>query len=266
MKLQKNKNIILFLVILLSISFVISLGCDESGFLGTGKIYDNFTVVISCPSCSYINFSLRNPANEIILSNVAMTNIGNNYEFVINGTEYLDTVGTYFGSGGDTTSPLGFCLDITMTGNQSSLGTYITIIILTVLSFILLIWVNMKYNADEREKLYKKLVVNYFNLRTGNRQGNLGHAIFYTLIYGILSNLIIFYYLIIVFFLFMVTEMVSAFSIQSLILLSTTILNVTMIVGFFVVMIMFIFNVWELIRSLLADISKTMLGIADDWN
>ena len=110
--------ITLFLVIILSF-MVTAVGCETSGFVGRGPAGEDFTFVISCPTCSFINFTLTSPNNSIILDNVEMTQSGNNFDYTVQGSD-LSELGTYFGNGGDDNSPLGFCFDITKNGESYS--------------------------------------------------------------------------------------------------------------------------------------------------
>lgn len=68
-----------------------------------------------------------------------------------------------------------------------------------------------------------------------------------------------FYYLSIVFFMFIITELVESFAIKSLIILFTTILNVSLW-GFIAVFIVMIFNFYEIIMSLIKDVGDSYLG------
>jgi len=69
-----------------------------------------------------------------------------------------------------------------------------------------------------------------------------------------------FYYLIIVFFMFMMTELVESFGIDSLILLFTTLLNV-FLWGFILVFIVMIFNFYEIIMGLIKDVQDSFSGV-----
>jgi len=69
-----------------------------------------------------------------------------------------------------------------------------------------------------------------------------------------------FYYLIIVFFMFMMTELVESFGIDSLILLFTTLLNV-FLWSFILVFIVMIFNFYEIIMGLIKDVQDSFSGV-----
>ena len=87
--------------------------------------------------------------------------------------------------------------------------------------------------------------------------------ILFTAGYGMLKNIYVFYYLIIVSFLFILTELVESFGIKSLILLLTTILNITLW-GFILVFILLLFSMYELVKELMQDVSDSFMGITNE--
>ena len=136
------------------------------------------------------------------------------------------------------------------------------LILITIGLFLLLLWVNHKFNEERRNQLYKKIVHSYFRRGLYSDKGNLGTVITYTLAYGLLKNLFMFYYLIIVFFMFIVTELIESFAISSLTVLFTTMLNISLW-GFVLVFIYMAFSFYEIVRSLMTDIAKMDRGIWD---
>lgn len=146
--------------------------------------------------------------------------------------------------------------NVTLDGNIPSITSYIILILLASSLIIFTIWMNFVFNAGRREQIYNQIVTSYFNSKTKG-EDNLGKVIFYTLGYGLLKNIIMFYYLGIVFLLFVLTEFVVAFNIQSMITLFSTFLSVSLW-GFILVFIVFIFNIYELIKKLMHDVADTM--------
>lgn len=249
---------IVFLFLFL-ISFSVAQGCADEGWKGNSKIHENKTIIITCPTCDFINFTATNN-HEIILDNVEMTKSNSIFSYNFLGTD-LNSVGTIRVDGySNLDLPIAFCFDITMTGNKSSLGTYTILILFALLLFGLLIWININFNREKIDQLYNKIVLGFFNHNLGNDKGNLGNVILYTIAYGLLRNLLMFYYLIIVFFMFMMTELVESFGIDSLVILFTTLLNV-FLWGFVLVFIVMIFSFYEIIMGLLKDVQDSFSGV-----
>lgn len=147
-------------------------------------------------------------------------------------------------------------LHVTLDGTIPSVTSYIFLVLFAVLLIIFTIWINFIFNASRREKIYNQIVTSYFNSKS-NGENNLGKVILYTLGYGLLKNIIVFYYLGIVFLLFVLTEFVVAFNIQSMVTLFSTFLSISLW-GFILVFIVFIFNLYELIKNLIHDVADTM--------
>jgi hypothetical protein len=196
----------------------------------------------------------------IFLNNVGMDKSGSTFSYTFLGTD-LNKVETIQIDGySNLDTPVAVCFDVTMTGNTPSLGTYITLLVITILFFCGLVWMSFKYNRKTLDQMYNKIVSGYFKHNLGQDKGNLGTSILFTIAYGLLRNLLMFYYLVIVFFMFIMTEMVESFGIDSLIILFTTILNVCLW-GFILVFIVMIFSFYEIIMSLLQDVQDSFSGV-----
>ena len=255
---NKLKHISIFFLFLLATSFSLAQGCSDEGWKGYSRIHDNKTITITCPTCDYINFTAVNDEG-IFLDNVGMSKSGNTFSYIFLGTD-LDSVETIQLDGySNLDVPLAICFDVTMTGEEPSLGTYIMLLIIAMLFFLSLVWVTFRFNQKRRDELYNKIVAGYFKHNLGQDKGNLGVAILYTIAYGLLRNLLMFYYLSIIFFMFIITELVESFAIKSLITLFTTILSVSLW-GFIAVFIVMIFNFYEIIMSLIKDVGDSYLG------
>jgi len=245
-------------IFLLIISLVAAQGCADEGWKGYSKIHDNNTITITCPTCTFINFSATQ-GGEMFLDNVQMTKSGSTFSYLFLGTD-LDAVQTIQVDGySNLDIPLSFCFDVTMTGNPSSLGTYAILIVIALLLFLLLVWINLKFDRKKIDQLYNKIVLRFFKYNLGQDKGNLGTAILYTIAYGLLRNLLMFYYLIIVFFMFILTELVESFGIDSLVILFTTLLNISLW-GFILVFIVMTFSFYEIIMSLIKDVQDSFSG------
>lgn len=262
----KNKHFKYFsilLVFIFMISFITAQGCASEGWKGYSKIHENKTIKITCPTCTFINFTALDTNQDMFLDNVQMDKSGNTFSYVFLGDD-LNTVGTYRIDGySDLDIPLGLCFDITMTGNESSFGTYAILIIFATSLLGLLLWLNFRFDRQRLDQLYNKIVLGFFNHNLGQDKGNLGNVILFTIGYGLLRNLLMFYYLIIVFFMFMMTELVESFGIDSLVILFTTILNV-FLWGFILVFIVMMFSFYEIIMGLLKDVQDSFSGVFND--
>jgi len=261
---MKNKEAIKYfsfiLIFLFLIGFTIAQGCADSGWKGNSKIHENKTIKITCPACTFINFTAMNTNQEMFLDNVEFEKSGSTFSYTFLG-EDLNLVGTYDIVGySNLDIPLGLCFDVTMTGDNSSFGTYAIMILFAVFLLMGLIWINFKFDRKRLDQLYNKIVLGFFEHNLGQDKGNLGNTILFTLVYGLLRNLLMFYYLIIVFFMFMMTELVESFGIDSLILLFTTLLNV-FLWGFILVFIVMIFNFYEIIMGLIKDVQDSFSGV-----
>lgn len=258
---NKIKVLSIFLAFLFVIGFAVAQGCADEGWKGNAKIHENKTIAITCPTCTFINFTATNN-NGILLDDVSMIKSGSTFVYTFLG-ENLSSVETIQADGySDLDIPISFCFDVTMNGNNPSIGAYIMLIIVTILFFLLLLWINFKFDRKRLDKLYNKIVLGYFKHNLGQDKGNLGNTILFTIAYGLLRNLLMFYYLIIVFFMFVMTELVESYGIDSFIILFTTILNVSLW-GFILVFIVMFFSFYEIIMSLLKDVQDSFSGVYD---
>jgi len=263
---MKNKEVIKYfsfaLMLLILMSFSTAQGCADEGWKGNGKIHENKTIKITCPTCTFINFTATDTDQEMFLDNVQFDKSGSTFSYTFLGTD-LNTVGTYWIDGySNLDIPLGLCFDVTMTGNDSSLGTYAILILFASALLAILVWISFRFDRKRIDQLYNKIVLGFFKHNLGQDKGNLGNTILFTIAYGLLRNLLMFYYLIIVFFMFMITELVESFGIDSVTILFTTMLNV-FLWGFILVFIVMMFSFYEIIMGLIKDVQDSFSGVYD---
>ena len=231
----------------------------------------NQPIVISqgCPNSTYSNISkifLEEPTQvNIINSEVTMEESSNDfYEYNFSYTNYsgkyriighcdIDGVDTQF-------APF---FEVNPSGGQANIGAYIVLIIFSIGLFFSVIWVHITFSRERMKKLYKKIVDGYFDSKH-NDDKNLGKVIMFTIGYGLLKNLSVLYYLSLVFIFFILTEFMEVFNISTLLTLFGTILNI-MLWGFILVFIIFIFNFYELIKTLLIDVQDSFWGVGNDF-
>lgn len=254
--------VLLMLFVVLVSSSVQAIGCEAQGWKGYGKIHQNKTITITCPTCTFINFTAVNPSNIQFLSNVAMTQSGSTFSYTFLG-DNLSDVGTYQVDGySNLDDPLALCFDVTLSGREPSGTSYVTLIVLLVAALGLLIWLSIYFDSKRSDRLYNKIVGNYLNVQSGFGKGSMGAVIGYSFMYGLLRTLYVFYYLVIVLLLFVIAEMTDAFAITSLNTLFITLFNISLW-GFVLVFIMFIFKIYEIIKELMLDIAKEWRGVGD---
>ena len=256
---KRNITLVFLFLILFAISFVSAQGCDSSGWKGYGKFNENKTICVTCTTCDYINFSSTDPTGNVTIINQEMIQAGSTfcYEYA---AEDLQQLGIFQIDGySQLDTPLGLCFDITLSGRQISIWAYIMSISFVILLLIGLIWFNIKFNAKEREKLYKKIVLNYFKFSTESDKGNLVSAILYLIAFGVLKMIFVIYYFIILIFIFIFTEMVTAFGINTFAVLMPQILTISLW-GLVIIGVFFFAIFFEIIKGLIRDIQDMLRG------
>ena len=202
----------------MGLQVVSATGCEDSGFLGNGQVNENFTMVIACPACDYINFTLTDPSNTIVLNNVQMTQNGNNFEYVVEG-DTLNYTGTYFGNGGDSSSPLGFCFDVTTNGQPLSLFDVIIRIIILLLFLSLPLIMYFTTRNINFEKWYNSVLKKY-------ETKNFVKMALSGLLYFTMNNSYILYYLMGLPVLLLLLNTVTVYNIASMILFIQVVVSI----------------------------------------
>lgn len=259
---KSSKILFVFILAIFLISFVDAsdIGCANSGWQGYGKLNENKTIQITCPTCDFINISSTNPNGDIFLNNVGMSKDGVIFSYTFLG-DNLNILGNYQIDGySQLDEPLGLCFEVTLTGKSLSIGSYIISIIFILLLFVGVILLNIKFNEEEREKLYNKIVIQYFKFKTNDNKGNLAYAVLFTIAYAILKMIFVLYYLVILLFLFIFNELVTAYSINTFATLLPQIINIALyfltVVGF-----VFIAILVEVLRRLMKQIGEMIRGV-----
>ncbi len=265
---SKVKFILTFLVVFIFlISFVAAQqdaqGCDGAGWKGFAQLHENKTVCVTCPTCNFINITATNGEGNVFLINDQMAQDGSTFCYEFNTTQN-DVLGTYQIDGySQLAVPLGLCYDVTLSGNFTNVGAYIIILVFLILAFMGLIWFNVKFNVKEREKLYNKVVIQYFKFNGNKTKSNLGYALLYLIAYGALRMIFVFYYLLIFIFIVVFSEIVAAFGIVSLEALMPQIFIISFI-GLILVGVVAIAILMEVIFTLLGDIRAGFRGVGHE--
>lgn len=256
-----KKSLVFLLTFIFLISITSALGCDLQGWKGYSQLYQNKTIIITCPTCTFINFSAVKPNGAEFLTNVQMQGSSNTFSYTFLG-EDLDKVGTYTIDGfSNLDEPLALCFDVNPTGGPSNPSPFIAILVFHLLIGILLIWFNVKNNSEVRERMFKKLVLNYVESKEYGT--GLGKAIMFGLAYGLLKIMFVYYYLWVVIFLAILVQFVDMFNITNLSVLLTTLLNISLY-GFIGVFIIAAFMFYDLLINTMRSVADNMRGIADD--
>ena len=148
-------------VFLLAFSFVASQGCADEGWKGYSKLNENKTITITCPTCTFINFTAVNSDQKIFLNNVEMTKNGNTFSYIFLGTD-LNRTGDYQIDGySNLDVPLGLCFDITPTGDKDSVSYLLVNFILFLFIICAIIGIAVIKNKIDFEKWNNKIKSKY---------------------------------------------------------------------------------------------------------
>lgn len=151
---------LLFLVLLFTVSPVFAQSCDPLGFMGTGEVGKNITLTQTCPTCNFINLTIRDPNLNVVRSNVDMILVGGVFEYEFDSTSL---VGTYFVDGySQLDEPFRSCFDVTSSGfAQDSLWFNFILLFLFVFGAFTLIY---SFNETREVKNEKGLNSIYYFL------------------------------------------------------------------------------------------------------
>jgi hypothetical protein len=253
-----------FLFIFIFLMLFTTLASAQLEQYGTFKQNDEVRLSQVCSDATYINISgISYPNGTLSLSNIEMTPSGSG-EFYYN-FNLTEPLGRYDVRGVSDGCEKTFAtyFEVTATGYENYVGTYIILFLLIIGLLIGLILSTKKFNRQNMKKLYKKIVDSYFEAEH-NEDKNMGETILFALFYGLMKNIIVAYYLVGVLFLFILVEFLQAFGISSLLILMATLLNV-FLWGFILVFLIFIFRVYRLFMVLINDIKDSLLGVGNDF-
>lgn len=265
MVIQKKRYLLLFSVmvmIFISLSSVSAIGCDASGWKGFGKLNENKSVCVTCPTCDYINISTLTPNGTILFQNEPMTESNNEFCYGFNGSQN-NQLGTYEINGfSQLDEPLGLCYDVTFSGKENNIGAYVISLIIIIGMLLGVIWIHRKYNAKERERLYKILVLGFVKTSTTSTKSNLATMILYTIAYGILKMMFVLYYMIIMLFLFLFKDFVVSFGINTFTSLAPALIKISLY-GLTIVGFVFMAQMYEVIKMVIVDVREQMWGVGE---
>lgn len=260
----KKKSLILVLplmaIFLLSFILVPAFEGDPSGFMGYGKLNENKTISITCPTCEYINISTTNPDGTDLFSNEEMNFSDGKFSYTYNETQ-IRQLGIYQINGhSQLDEPLGLWFEITFSGKENNIGAYIISLLLVIGLFIGIVVLNITFNKEARDKLYKKLVLGFFKARKKESKTDFAVMIFYLIAYGILDLIFILYYLDILLFLFLFKDLAVSFGLNTFSLLMPQLIIISLwsltLLGVF-----FTLKLLKIVMMVVDDVQDAMRGI-----
>ncbi len=139
----KRKILLVFLLVVMLTTFSSAQGCASTGFMGTFQQNSNVTITETCPTCTFINVTLKAPNSNILLENQPM--VLANGIFVLNVSSGNNTIiGTYFIEGhSNLDDPFIACYDITNIIRQVSTSEsilYFLLLLSAILFFVFAVW------------------------------------------------------------------------------------------------------------------------------
>ncbi len=144
MQINKSKGVfITFIVLIMSINPALALGCADAGFMGTFQQDTNVTITETCPTCTFINITLKNTTSDIVFNNQPMALTGGTFEYNITSGNHSE-LGTYFVEGySNLDNPFKACYVITnikVETSEAEATLYVVLMILSLFVFIFSLW------------------------------------------------------------------------------------------------------------------------------
>lgn len=247
------KYLSFLLVITLSLSIVQSQGCADSGWMGYSKLNENKTITITCPTCSYINFTAINSYQNIFLDNVQMTKDGNTFSYEFLGTD-LNKTGDYQISGySNLDVPLGICFDITPTGDADSVSYLLVNFILFLFIVGSIVGIAIVNNKIDFEKWNNKILSKY-------EDKNPVKALFSGLFYTFMRDSFFAYYLLGWPLLIILEDIMYTFNITSIHTLMMNMIDLYSI-GIYIVGLVFMGMAYQFLRETWEEWENMRWGI-----
>lgn len=165
-----DKTFTIFLLIIFTLSLVSAEGCDSSGMMGRFQQGANITLTQTCPTCTFINITIKNPYSNILVLNQPMTFADGTFNFT-NASITAD-LGTYTVEGQSNLDvPLGACYVVTNITREISTSESVIYIILAASVFLVLIltlWGSLalpwKNDRNDEGRLVGVQALKYFKL------------------------------------------------------------------------------------------------------
>ena len=238
---------------LLSFSFVFAQGCADEGWKGYSRINENKTITITCPTCTFINFTAVDSNQEIFLDNVEMTKSGSTFSYIFLGTD-LNKTGEYQIDGySNLDTPLGLCFGVTPTGDSDSMTyLFVNFILLLFLSGAI-VSVAILNKSIDFEKWNNKIISKY-------EDKNPVKVLFSGMFYTFMKDSFFSYYLLGWPLLLIIEDIMYTFNITSIYTLLVNMIDLYSI-GIYIVGLMFIGMAFQFLRGVWAEWENMKWGI-----
>lgn len=210
--------------------------------------------------------TLWDPENNIIINNQQM-NLSNTSIFNYSIEDFLiNKSGRYKASiQADNYVDFGyteFYIDVTESGKPTNLGAYIFAIIMTVLIFCVLVWINFMLSEKQTDKVFNKIVDNFLKFQRDNTRSNLGYVILFGLVYGMTKLFFVYYYLLTLLLVRLSYDFVNLYNISSLVAIFN-VLYTSLVVALPVLFMVFFLVIFDVVMLLINVLNQTMRGLYD---
>lgn len=140
---------------------VVSQSCDSAGFMGKFQQNSNVTLTQACPTCTFLNITVTDPASTILFENEPMTLSNGIFSFPPNST-ISEILGTYFVQGvSNLDNPFKACYLITNIERDISTSEsiiYLILIGVVFLMFLFCVWGGIGLPARNRRNELDRVI------------------------------------------------------------------------------------------------------------
>lgn len=144
-----------FLIIIGILLFPMVYGqnCDSSGYMGKFYKGTNVTITETCPTCSFINITIKDPDSLILKENIAMILSNNLFSYNLT-SENTNRIGIYYIEGvSNLDLPVKACFEVTDKIKQVETGdALIYIVLISLFSLIIMVTVYYSFTVPYSNK------------------------------------------------------------------------------------------------------------------
>ena len=163
---KRSSVFITFITFIMFINPVLALGCADQGFMGSFQVDTNVTLTETCPTCTFINITLKDTTSTIVFSNQPMTLSGGIFSFEILSGNHSQ-IGTYFVEGhSNLDNPFKACYVITNIKQETTTSEsllYLGLIFISVLVFLFSLWASIVIPfTNKQNELGRVLSITWF--------------------------------------------------------------------------------------------------------
>lgn len=240
-------------VFLISFTLVFAQGCADEGWKGYSKIHENKTIIITCPTCSFINFTAVNSDQVVFLNNVAMSKNGSTFYYIFLGDD-LNKTGDYQIDGySNLDVPLGLCFDVTPTGDADSVSYLLVNFILFLFLSGSIVGIAVVKRKIDFEKWNKKILAKY-------EDKNPVKVLFSGLTYCFMRDTFLAYYLLGFPLLIIIEDIMFTFNITSIHTLVINLIDLYSI-GIYIVGLLFVGMAYQFLKETWDEFDNMKWGV-----